>query len=255
MIIKIKKFAHDLLEEIKKDDMFSAANDLTYKIFFSAFPFAIFLMSVAGFLNLDENLISERIINILPDIIKAHAGSFIKSISEGRSANILSFSLVISVWSASSGFRTAVRSINKAYGLKDKRGLFYKFLVSIALVLIFGGIIILCFVLLIFGDNILNYIISLVILFFSVILINKIALLKNKRPRLKDLFYGSLFTCAAWISASALFNIYIDKFANYPAVYGSVGAVIALMLWINIMCISLLIGSEINVVLENKTRG
>ena len=273
MIIKIKKFASDLFAEIKKDDMLSAANDLTYKIFFSAFPFAIFLMSVAGFLKLDENLMTERIINILPDIIKAHAAGFIKNISAGRSANILSFSLVISVWSASSGFRTATRSINKAYGLKDRRGLFYKFLVSAALVLIFGGIIILCFVLLIFGDNILayiknnitgeynmlfgifnilRYIISVIILFFSVILINKTALLKNKRPRLKDLACGSLFTCAAWISASALFNIYIDKFADYPAVYGSVGAVIALMLWINIMCVSLLAGSEINVVLEKK---
>ena len=273
MIIKIKEFVKELLSEIKKDDIFSAANDLTYKIFFSVFPFAIFLMSAAGFMKLDESLLAERILSVLPNVIKNYAETFITEIVAKRNANILSFSLIISVYSASSGFRTAVQSINKAYGLKDERRIYYKILTSAALVLIFGGIIILCFVLLIFGDNILSYlmsktnggydflfdifnilryIISVIILFFSVILINKMALHKNKTTKFKYLFFGSLFTCAAWISASALFNIYIENFANYSAVYGSVGVIIILMMWINIMCSALLIGSEINAIAEDK---
>ena len=267
MIIKIKKFAADLIAGIKTDDIFSAANDLTYKIFFSAFPFAIFLMSVAGFLKLDKNLLTENILIILPDIIKNHAGEFINDIVTRRNANILSFSLIVSLWSASSGFRTATRCINKAYGLKDTRRFYVRILISMALVLIFSSIIILCFILLVFGGvilrflfqggynflfNIIRYIISVIILFFSVILINKMAL--NRKTRLKNLLCGALFTCFAWTSASALFNIYINNFSDYPAVYGSVGAVIALMLWINIMCVSMLAGSEINAALE-KIRG
>lgn len=274
MIIKIKDFIKELIEEIKKDDIFSSANDLTYKIFFSAFPFAIFLMSVVGFLKLDENLLIERALVVLPDMIRDYAKTFIQEIVTKRNADILSFSLIISIYSASSGFRTAVLSINKAYGLKDTRRFYYKILTSAALVLIFGGIIILCFVLLVFGDtilyfiksnilknsencnllfiffNMLRYIISVVILFFSVILINKTALFKIKKVKIKNLFAGAVFTCLTWISASALFNIYINNFSNYSAVYGSVGTIIVLMLWINIMCITLLIGSEINAMLE-----
>ena len=261
----MKKFAGKLIAEIRKDDILPAANDLTYRIFFSAFPFAIFLMSVVGFMKLDENLLTENILNILPDIINNYAESFINEIINRRNANILSFSLIAAVYSASSGFRTATRSINKAYGIRDTRKFYFRVLISIALVLIFSSIIILCFAMLIFGGlimsflfrggsvflfNILRYIISVIILFFSVILINKIALFKNRRTTVKSLFVGALFTCTAWILVSALFNIYI-AFTNFSALYGSVGAVIVLMLWINIMCISLLVGSEINAVLEN----
>ena len=265
-IKRIKEFFQKLTAALKKDDIFSAANDLTYRIFFSAFPFAIFLMSIMGFMHLDEKLLTEQLVYILPDIVNNYAEPFINQITNRRDANILSFSLIVAIYSASSGFRTVTRSINKAYGLKDTRKFYFKLLISIALVLIFGGIIILCFVLLIFGNiifyailpgnyiflfNILRYIISVIILFFSVILINKIALFKIRKSPLKNLFFGTLFTCASWIAASMLFNIYIYNFSNFSVLYGSVGAVIILMLWINIMCISLLIGSVINAILEH----
>jgi len=98
--------------------------------------------------------------------------------------------------------------------------------------------------------NILRYIISAVILFFSVILISKIALFKNRKTTLNALSVGALFTSVAWVLVSAIFNIYVDNFANFSALYGSVGAVIVLMLWVNIMCITLLVGVEINAVIE-----
>ena len=264
-IKKIKDFTRKLIAEIKKDDIMSAANDLTYSIFFSAFPFALFLISVAGLLRIDERLLAENILYVMPDIIKGNAEIFIQDMTARSHANIISVSLLAAVWSASAGFRTATRSINKAYGIRDARKFYFRVLISIALVFIFSFIIILCLALLIFGANIMRffpresyaplfhmarYIISVIVLFFSVILINKIALFKNKRTGLRSLSRGALFTCAAWVAVSALFNIYIDNFTNFPAIYGSVGAVIALMLWINIICVTLLIGSEINAVLD-----
>ena len=266
MMDKLKHFARELITELKKDDIIAAANDLTYRIFFSAFPFAIFLMSVAGFIKLDAELLTEWILEALPDVVNEYAKSFIYEIINRRNANLLSFSLIAAVFSASSGFRTAVRSINRAYGLRDSRKFYTKHLISFALVLIFSVIIIFCFALLIFGDmilhfflrgsyyiivfNVLRYIISAVILFFSVILTSKIALFKNRKTTLNALSVGALFTSVAWVLVSAIFNIYVDNFANFSALYGSVGAVIVLMLWVNIMCITLLVGVEINAVIE-----
>ena len=266
---KITKFLWELFTEIKKDAIVPAANDLTYRIFFSAFPFAIFLISVAGFMRLDENLLVERILYVLPDVINNHAETFINEIINRRNANILSFSLIISVYSAAGGFRTATRSINRAYNLRDTRKFHTKILISIALVVIFSAIIILCLALLVFGDiilrqifyfipnskymilfNILRYIVSIVILFFSIILINKIALFGNKKTTLKSLSVGTLFTSVAWIAASAGFNVYMNNFPNFSTIYGGIGAVMILLLWINILCISLLIGSEINAVIS-----
>ena len=83
-------------------------------------------------------------------------------------------------------------------------------------------------------------------MFVSVILINKLALYRNKKTSVKSLVPGTAFTVGLWIAISWLFNIYIDNFSNYSALYGSIAAVIIFMLWLNIMCIVLLLGSEIN---------
>ena len=252
MFRKIYDFTKNILAEIKKDDLFSAANDMTYKLFFSVFPFSIFLMSIVGFLKLDAEKLTEKISSVLPYSLGEPARNFIHEIANVKNANILSFSLIISIYGASSGFATAMRSINKAYGQKDTRRFYVKIPVSMALVVIFTVIIIVSFVFLIFGDNILNYIISMIVMFVSVILINKLALYKNKKTSIKSHIPGTIFTVFLWLLISRLFNIYIEKFTNYSSLYGSIAAVIILMLWLNIICIVLLVGSEINATIENK---
>jgi membrane protein len=87
-------------------------------------------------------------------------------------------------------------------------------------------------------------------MFLSVILINKLALFKNKKVSVRSLFPGTIFTVVLWFAISWLFNIYIDNFTNFSALYGSIAAVIIFMLWLNIMCTVLLLGSEINAVID-----
>ena len=245
-IKKFYDFTKKIIDEVHKDDLISAANDMTYKLFFSVFPFLIFLMSVAGFLKLDIVKVTAQISSALPYSLVSPVQQIIHEITQIRSANILSFSFIISIYGASAGFKTAMRGINKAYGQRDLRKFYIKIPVSIILVLIFTIILIVSFTLIIFDDNFFQYIASIIIIFFSVILINKLALYKNKKVSLKSLIPGTLFTVFSWFIISWLFNIYIDNFSNYSAVYGSIAAVIIFMLWLNIMCIVLLLGSEIN---------
>ena len=269
----ITNFIKKIINHVKIDDTISAANDMTFKLFFSIFPFSIFLMSIMGFLNFDFELITAQILSVLPYSLADPVNFFIKEIeiTAVKNFNILSFSLIGSIYGASSGFKTAMRSINKAYGRKDMRKFFVKIIISVILVFIFTVIIIISFALLIFGKNILDFIknnfidymsksfiyllnisryaLSIIIMFFSVILINKLALYKNKKTSIKSLFPGTAFTVFSWVAISGLFNIYIDNFSNYSALYGSIAAVIILMLWLNIMCIVLLLGSEINAVI------
>ena len=250
MFKRFYNFTKYIIAEVIKDDLFSAANDMTYKLFFSIFPFLIFLMSVVGFLNLDAEIISEQISSFLPYSLNEPVKQFITEITATRNANILSFSLIISIYGASAGFRTAMREINKAYGQADTRKFYIKIPVSMVLVLIFAVIIIASFSLVILGnDNIIKYSAGIIIMFFSVILINKLALyknIKNKKTGVKSLVPGTIFTVFLWFVISRLFNIYIENFSNYSALYGSISVVIILMLWLNIMCIVLLLGSEIN---------
>jgi len=231
-------------------------------------------MSIVGFLKLDTDMLIIKISSALPDSLADPVSHFTKEITSVKSANVLSFSLIVSVYGASAGFKTAMRSINKAYGQKDMRKIFIKIPVSMALVIIFTVIIIVSFVLLIFGDNIINYIkdnffdsvseniiflfnilryaVSIIIMFLSVILINKLALYKNKKVSVRSLVPGTVFTVALWFAISWLFNIYIENFTNFSALYGSIAAVIIFMLWLNIMCVVLLLGSEINAVFDEN---
>jgi len=225
-------------------------------------------MSIVGFLKFDIDKITTQISFILPESLANPVQLFINEIATVKNANILSFSLIFSIYGASAGFKTAMRSINKMYNQKETRNIFVNILISIALVIIFTVIIIFSFVVLIFGDNILNFIqdyfydfgsasiiylfnilryaVSIIVIFAAVMLINKLALFKIKKVRLKSLIPGTFFTVFLWLIISWLFNIYIDNFSNYSALYGSIAAVIIFMLWLNIMCIVLLLGSEIN---------
>ena len=237
---KLKNFIKKIINEVKEDDLISAANDMTYKLFFSIFPFLIFLMSVVGFLKLDSDKLTAQISSVLPYSLAEPVQHFIKEITRVKSANILSFPLIVSVYGASAGFRTAMRSINKAYGQKDTRKIYIKIPISMALVLIFTVIIIISLF------HIFNYAVNIIIMFFSVVIINKLALYKNKKVSVKSLVPGTFFTVFLWFVISRGFNIYIDNFTNYSALYGSIAAVIIFMLWLNIMCVVLLLGSEIN---------
>ena len=64
---------------------------------------------------------------------------------------------------------------------------------------------------------------------------------------------GSIFAAVMWISASCLFSWYLASFANYNATYGSLGAVIGLMMWLWISTIVVLLGAELNAEIEHQT--
>ena len=262
----LSNFLKELIEEIKKDDLISVANDLTYKIFFSMFPFLIFLISIAGFFELDESYLVEQFYLLLPETIHEPINIFASEVIGARNPGVLSLSLLLSMWSASWGFGTARKSINKAYGYRDSRNIIKKILINMASVIVFSAIIIISFIMLIFGDSILNflyvnfyvnenilplfsalrYCAAIAAIFFAVLTINKMSISQSVSG--KSLVPGAVFTVVSWIAVSKLFNIYIKNFTKYSNVYGSLAGIIVFMLWLNILCITLLLGSEVNVV-------
>jgi len=74
----------------------------------------------------------------------------------------------------------------------------------------------------------------------------------RREPRWQWVSVGSIFAVLAWIVASVLFSWYLSNFANYQATYGSLGAVIGLMLWLWLTAIVILIGGELNAVIEHQ---
>ncbi|MDL2248997.1 YihY/virulence factor BrkB family protein, partial [Tyzzerella sp. OttesenSCG-928-J15] len=234
--------------------------------------FMMFLMSLVSYFEMDTTFFMNNIIGGLPSGVLEVVEPFLVEIIEVKRPSVLSLSAIFMVFSASSGFNTVMKGINKAYGQKDSRNFFTRRFVSIILVIVFAIAIIFSLVMLIFNDNIcrfvlvylqdieflesvfslFGYLITIGVLLFSVVVINGLAL--ARKNKIIELLPGATFTVVFWVLISKAFNIYINKFSRYSSIYGSVASIMIMMIWLNLMCIIMLVGSEINAIFNAEDR-
>jgi len=252
------------------DQIFERAAGLTYRIILAFFPFLIFLMSLLGMIDIDENAILDGLIFVLPGEIAYLVCDFVSELAGTRSAGLMSTALFFSVYNSSNGFRAIVRITNHAYGLPDRRGFIQQVGLSFLLMLLFSVMLIVMLGLLVFGrqiwgiffpggHEILLTLISggsaLFVLLLITMLIFRLAC--ASKIRLKHILPGAVFAVVAWVVISGGFGYVISNFTQYPAVYGSIAGVFMLVLWLNIISMVLLIGNQINAVFreyDEKTK-
>jgi len=262
--MKFIKFIARLIRKLQEDNTFMVANGLTYKLLLSTFPFLIFLMSLIGFFHLDSAIILDTAKDFVPEDAMNIIYVFINEVIDVQSPSILSSSLILTVWSASTGFNAVIVSINKAYGYEESRTWLRTKITSILLVLLFAVTIVCALFTVIFSDNFKNlflkmnfaewfinlffhlstFSIAIVLILFAVMLIYKFAVAKNMS--LLFVLPGTFSTVTLWVIVSRIFNFYLSNFSNYSKVYGSIGGIFVLVIWLNLISFFLLLGGEIN---------
>ncbi|MCL2566180.1 MAG: YihY/virulence factor BrkB family protein [Defluviitaleaceae bacterium] len=267
---KFSIFIIELCKNIIEDDIISKAGDLTFKILLSLFPFIMFLMALSSYFEIDAMLLIDGMYQGLPPDIMDFIAPFMIELFEIRRPSILSISFIVMVFSASGGFNTAMKGINKAHGQIDERNFFHRRIISIALVFVFAIAIVSALIMLIFNNTIYNfainhlydtaflnaffsffgYLISVGILLLSVLIINTLSLARKKRFR--DLLPGACTTVVCWVILSRVFSIYVNNFSNHSALYGSVAGIMLFMIWLNLTCVFMLVGAEINALVSVK---
>lgn len=258
----IVKIIAQIFFKCKKDNINAVANQLTYKILLSLFPFLIFLMTLIAFFNLDANILLNELNGRIPNQVVGIVNLFVSEVVRKKNFSLLSSSLFISIFSASSGFASMLRCINKIYRQKETRNFITVKLISIACVIIFALALVLCIVLIVFGNKILlllsdyswlllsfnaiilRYCIAIILLTLFSSAIYKISV--SHKIKFLSLLPGSFFCSVAWIILSLAFNFYISNFSRYSTIYGSIGSIFILMIWINLIITVLLVGTEIN---------
>lgn len=262
---KIYKFFILLCKKSIENEIIYFANALTYKLMLAVFPFVIFLISLLGFFNLKAEFayLQYEIPNEITDLFN----TFMQEVIYSKNTTILSYSFLLSIYSASSGFKHMIKGLNKVFDIDDNRNFVETRIISILLMLIFAFVIIFYLLVNIFGDKIrlflinLNswdylfetisvtagYLFNIVFVFCIIYLIYKISIVK--KLKFIQLFPGILFTMTGWNLASKLFNIYVNNFSRYSKIYGSIGSVFLLLLWLNIISFLLLLGGQINALL------
>ena len=255
-------FVFNLVVKCHESQVLERAAGLTYRVLLAFFPFLIFLMSLLGFTDLDTSAILAPIYYVLPPDVATLVADFLQGLEETRSRGLLSAGLFFSVYNSANGFRAIIRSANAAFDMRDQRGIVKHVLISLAMMLLFAGVVIIMLVLLVLGRYIWDLFVhddfealfmplstagALVVMIFATMLIYKLALLK--KIRLRQLLPGAAITVLAWAVSSGVFSFAITNFTQYPAIYGSIAGVFILILWLNLISVILLIGNEFNALL------
>lgn len=277
MVLKkvgIRVLIIQVIRKFDEDEVFALASQLAYSLVLAFFPFLIFLMTIIGFLKLDSTQVLLTLKALLPDNAFNLISNTVLDIVSYQNGNLLSFSLILSIWSASTGFAAVIRGLNRAYNEKEKRGYIKVKLISILCTFGMTFVIILALVMLVFGNVIngvlvkysyfggnllyvlwstLRYVIIIVAMIFVFAALYHYT--PSKRLTWREVMPGAIFSTIGWLVVSLGFSYYVNNFANYSRLYGSIGAVIVLMTWIFLSSNIILIGGEINAILSlNRIR-
>lgn len=257
-------FVKELFRRINEDEVLAVSSQLAYSFLFAFFPFMIFLISLLSFTNLDSAELLAGLQHLLPRSVYDLIYKTIKEVMGMRSGGLVSFGLIMALFSAANGFQAVIRGLNKAYDVKEHRGFIKLQLIAITSTLGLVFIIIAAFVLMVFGKvngdilllhfgveiyfirlwNALRY----VIIFFIMMLVLSVLynLIPSRRLSWKGVMPGTLFATIGFVLCSEGFAYYINNFNSYAMIYGSIGAVIIFMTWLFFVSVILLVGGEIN---------
>lgn len=259
-------FLIHLVVKVKNDDVFALASQLAYYLVLSFFPFMIFLITLVGFSNLDSYEVLNELNGVLPESIVELTKSIVYEVFDKQYTGLLGVSILLSVWTASSGFRAVIKGVNKAYNFKETRSFIKRSIISMSGILALAIIILLALSILVFGGVIGIYL-EKIFLFYNIILfIWKVfryavmflimtfifaaiyRLAPAKRLTWSEVIPGAIFSTVGWEVSSLGFSYYINNFGNFSRFYGSLGAVFILMTWLFLVSLIFILGVEINCV-------
>lgn len=268
--IGVGTLAKRTLKEFGADDMSSYSAALAYQALFSIFPFILFLMSMLGFLNLPQffDWLRSQATTVLPETAVEQINPVIDQL-QSQDGGLLSFGILIALWTSSSGMRSLMNAMNKAYDVDEERPTWKVFLLSLVYTIGIAIVLLLIAALMIMGPQVMEWLAAqvglqdIVVTIWTwvrlpvaiLLMMLVVALLYYVAPNVEQSFRfitpGSVVAVIVWIVASLGFGYYVQNFGNYDATYGSVGAVIVLMLFFYISSAVLLLGAEINAVIEH----
>ena len=260
--------------EIQEDKVFGRAAELSYYFLLALFPFLIFLTSVIGFVLGSGTGTRHMLFNYLARIMPPSAFQLIDNtmweVSSASSGGKLSFGILAALWAASSGLSAITDSLNTAYDVTETRPWWKQRLTAIGLTVALSVLIILALVLVVAGGRIAEGLASVYgfgpvfpltwkIIQWPVVLacmLLAFALIYFFAPDLHEqawkwLTPGAAIGVVLWLVVSIAFRAYLHFFNSYSATYGSLGAVIILMLWLYFTGAAVLIGGEVNSEIEN----
>ncbi len=258
---------------ISEDRVTALAAGVTYYILLALFPGITALVSIYGMIAdpADIGQLLASLAGTIPrDVIEIIRGQLKFLASQDEKALGLAFfgGLLASLWSANAAIKALFDALNVVYGEKERRNFFRLTILSLS----FTAGMILFMVLALIGIVVIPALLDLLHLgatgefllnilrwpaMLAVVVLG-LAVMYRYGPcradaRWRWLSWGSVAAAILWLAVSMLFSWYASNFGNYNKTYGSLGAVIAFMMWTWLSAVIVLMGGELNAEIEHQT--
>ena len=269
MKIELKAFFKRLYEKaLFEEDILSTAAQVAFYFSFALFPLLLFLISLLGIILGTADDLRGELFFYLRQIMPYSAFDLVQKtiteVMENSSGGKLTIGILIALWSASAGVDSLRIALNSVYNLEEKRSWFKTKLVALISTLALTVLIMVATGIVFYGWKFLSLILDTInlpipSLFFLmilqwitvlVVLLIIYGLIYNFLPYHKPFKWvwitpGAITGILLWLSVSYLFRLYLSYFNSYDKTYGSLGAVIILMLWLYLTALVILIGGII----------
>lgn len=273
-----KQYVLKVYEKFIAEDVTTNAAQVAFYFIFALFPLLLFLLNIIGiFLGAAEGVKNELFAYleqiVPPSAIKLIQDTITEITAEGGGGK-LTFGALLALWSASAGVDNIRIALNDVYDLEETRPWWKYKLTSVLLTLGVALLIFLALGVVFYGGQFLNLLFSplgfqidsyFILTAFSIIvvgiaLILSFALIYNFAPNHDPFDWhwispGAVTAIVLWIVLSLGFRVYLNYFDSYAKTYGSVGAIIVLLLWLYLTAMVILIGGIVNAVGEKTDKG
>jgi membrane protein len=273
---RLRRTAVGLVRETLDDDVLGLSAELAYRWLLAVFPLAIMLAAFSGIAAQ-----AFRIEDPADQIIEAAGGSLppdaaaairpqLERILEHREGVLLSLGLLLAIYAASSGMKAVIKGLDRAYDVQDARPFWRQTALALALTVLLGVSVVVSFVALIVGRvaaqdiaaalgledaaagiiEVMPYPLAILALGLAAALLYRAA--PARRTAWRWVLPGVVLFVPGWIAATVGFSYYVANFGSYDDTYGAIGGVIVLLVWFYLTAFMLLLGGELNAVLERE---
>lgn len=260
----------ELYNRYREHEIQATGAQLSYFLLLSIFPFIMFMMAVLGYLSLPVDNVLYILSAVVPNEVIVIIDKYIEYLLLERKGHLLFTATAVALWTASNSLSALTAALNKAYQIKETRSYVRRKLLAVPFMLLLTASIAMALIIPVLGRGFLiwlshfirisgimiNYLVYLrwliaVFTVFNIILIIYY-IVPNVRIKLRELVPGAAFATIGWIGISICFSFYVRAVSGYAVTYGSIGAVIILMIWLFLGAVMVILGGEMNAVLAER---
>jgi membrane protein len=266
--VPMRVFLRDLVREIGEDHLLDYAGSVAFSAFLAIFPFLLFAVALAGLIVNPAALDSliNQVRGVAPDQVTQILNDRLHALVDGTRTSLLTLGAVGAIWASSGAVAALMTALNSAYDVPETRPFWKTRAIALGWTLAAAVLVILASVIAIAAPHVAAWIGGPVKIVISVLrwpvavalMLLVIACLYHFLPDVDEPFRlispGSVIAVLGWVLASIGFSQYVSHFGRYEVVYGALGSVIVLLLWMWLSSLVILIGGEINAILAQYAK-